>query len=312
MNRILYIAIFLVNLFANNCFAQSSDDAKYEQARMFYNSKEYTKALPILKELANKNHAKSYNVLGLCYEHGYGVSADIEKAFDYYLKGAELGYCYAQRNLAWLFQTEKYMELHPDIDHYKKAEQWLRLAAKQSPDIMYELACFYDAMQVMNEWQDKDANIYYIKAAESGNAKAQARIGFIWLTEQKFNDALSVLNKAKSGGVKYISISEVDDNKEAIDVLIMLCTFFKKNGNLAYKGHQTLNNKVYVNAVKSNAKEGCLLLSLTGKIIAQTPFVYNYIYYNVDEDYFEVKIEDSTGNMQYKKIDITGKDITKK
>ena len=256
---------FLITLFCLAmaiCHAQPTDDTKYEQAMVMYNSKQYSRALPILNELSQRNHAKALNILGLCYQYGRGVQKDVDKAYSYYKKSAEQGFCSAQRNLAWLHTDDSYIELHPEEPNYKEVERLLRLAATQEANYMYELARFYLDMQVSDDWQDKDPGLYLKKAADEGSAEAEACIGYEYLTGNKYVDAINMLNRSKLHGCKTFESFEYSDAKEFdVDVIIKICQFFEKNDKYNFKEAIPINDNILVIINEKDNKEGLMVFS---------------------------------------------------
>lgn len=72
--------------------------------RFYFDSNDirYTRAVNCYESAAQKNHDKALYNLGLCYEKGYGTTADINKARECYQKAAELGNEKAKEKLASL------------------------------------------------------------------------------------------------------------------------------------------------------------------------------------------------------------------
>ncbi len=115
---------FLITLFftITICYAQSSDNEKYEQATKHYKAKEYNKAITILNELAARNHAKGLDLLGSCYNYGYGVSKNKQKATELYLKSANLGWKGGQLHLAYSYLED---------EDFTNAATWFKKQQKQ-------------------------------------------------------------------------------------------------------------------------------------------------------------------------------------
>ena len=124
MKRLLFLMLVMMSI-SCGCFAQMTDDEKYEQADKYYNAKEYSKAIPILNELATRNHAKALNRLGGCYYFGYGVPKDKKIAVSYFEKSANLGLSTAQRNLGscYEFGNGNKKDLDKAVEWYMKAAE---------------------------------------------------------------------------------------------------------------------------------------------------------------------------------------------
>lgn len=270
-------------------------DAQLEVGIFYYlgrmrSGKNYSKALLWFEKSANQGNADATNYLGVMYQYAYGVEKDVNKAYNYYLKGAEKGNCYAQRNLAWLFQDEQFGELHSsgegesfheDFDFDRQTEKWLRMAAQNNTDYMYELARFYLDMQASTEWQHKDPELYLKKAADEGSAKAEACIGYNYMIENKFNEAIELLRLSKQNGGSVFDSFEYSESRElSVDLLLSICQFFKNNPKYKFKEAFTQNDNTLVIAENEVKKEGLLLFSREGNIITRTPFEFYDLYFD--------------------------------
>ncbi len=71
----------------------------YREAVKYYGQKEYNKALPLFKQVAEFGNTDAQNFLGLMYQNGEGVIKDNQKAVEWYRKAAEQGNTVAQANL---------------------------------------------------------------------------------------------------------------------------------------------------------------------------------------------------------------------
>lgn len=280
----LLLFCFLVHNQIGN--AQITDEEKYEQANKYYNAKEYNKAIPILNELVTRNHVKAFNLLGVCYNNGYGVKKDVDKAYEYYLKGAEKGNCHAQRNLAWLFQDNDFMEkhtsgegdsYHEDYDFKRQTEKWLRIAAQNNADYMYELAGFYLDLLCLDEWQDKDPNIYLQKAADAGSANAQACIGYMKMLEGNYDDAIKMFLTVKEKGIKtFWSFDYAESEELNIDDCLMILQYIRKNVGLKLKHSRKYTDESYILSIsKGEGNEGLIVLSKSGSVVEKTPYFHN-------------------------------------
>ncbi|WP_249727472.1 tetratricopeptide repeat protein, partial [Bacillus paralicheniformis] len=85
---------------------------------------------------AEKNVAEAMFTLGIIYEQGLGVEADVEAAFNAYKKSAELGYVKAQYRLGGIY-------LEGRLGQTKEVNRglfWYERAAEQSHvDSFYDL-----------------------------------------------------------------------------------------------------------------------------------------------------------------------------
>ena len=80
----------------------------FEEAEAAYLQKDYAKALPMFRKLANKNDAGAQFYLGVMYANGSGVVKDDTQAVYWYRKVAEQGDAKAQFNRNRLDPLEKF------------------------------------------------------------------------------------------------------------------------------------------------------------------------------------------------------------
>lgn len=272
--------------------AENGDaDAQLEVGSFYYygrmrSGKDYLKSIPWFEKSANQGNSNAYNSLGIIYQNALGVEKNLKKAYDYYLKGAELGNSYAQRNLAWLLLDIDFIEIDDDCDFTKQAEKWLRLAARENADHLYELAWFYLQYGFMDEFVDKDCEFYLKKASDEGSGYAQASIGYQLLLENKCSEAMELFQSAKDKGVDSFNTFYYCNYAELkVDVLIMICDFLLRNNSYQCLDAYYTNgeNKDYIIAVK---QEGCgvgfIQLSKNGRLVSSTAMSSKYTNLSVD------------------------------
>lgn len=109
--------------------AHGQPHAFYVQGECFFNgtfghAKDYGRARELFLKAAESDHASAENMLGVIYQDGLGVTADLAVAESWFRKGAEQGDAKAQSNLGQL--------IGPDVeDEAKRIEslKWLLLAS---------------------------------------------------------------------------------------------------------------------------------------------------------------------------------------
>ena len=92
----------------------------------YFDMHDYAKAYYWFNKAAEQNNKAAINMLGRCYEEGFGVDKDTSAAKKYYLKAAKMGMTVAKRNLGILYWSE-------DNDEFQ-ARKWLQAAADDGSD----------------------------------------------------------------------------------------------------------------------------------------------------------------------------------
>ena len=166
MKRIILAICIIVS-----ALSLSAQDT-YEQAKKYYNNKEYDKAVPMFQRLAQGGDARAQYNLGYCYEKGQGVAKDYTQAVYWYRKSAELGNADAQYNLGLCYDNGRGV-----VQDYTQAVYWYRKSAEQGyARAQNDLGVCYEKGQGVA--QDYTQAVYwYRKSAEQGNAVAQNNLG---------------------------------------------------------------------------------------------------------------------------------------
>ena len=183
MKRLTFF-ITLFCLITTICYAQSSDDAKYEQAEKYHQAKDYKRAFPLFKELADKGNAAAQRVIGIYYHYGYSPEGkNLEKAYEWYKKAADNEDIIAIGNIGGMYRNGEYVEQSDD----KAYEFYLRAAQMNDSHSVYpkvDLACmFWDGY---GETADETGRItgQSLKLAEKWfreAAKQNNAYGMYWL-----------------------------------------------------------------------------------------------------------------------------------
>jgi tetratricopeptide (TPR) repeat protein len=98
----------------------------YAEVMKYYKQKDYDKAFPLFRQLAEQGHAFAQMSLGIMYANGYGVTQDDEQAVFWYRKAAEQGHVFAQSNLGYMYANGRGV-----AQNNEQAVFWYRKAAKQ-------------------------------------------------------------------------------------------------------------------------------------------------------------------------------------
>lgn len=287
--------------------------------------KDYALAVYWFQKAAENGSYMAMENLAHMYREGEYFEQDLEKAHEYYIKAAELGYYYAQVNLAWLYQDDEYLGLHDRDDGDVRiteqkfnsiTEKWLREAAKQNVEGLYELAYFYEHRVFLygEKSMYPSPELAYKKAAEAGSGNAISVVGSLMLYEKNYKEAKAMYMQAKSKGVKMTK--DHTGEYKTIEMLITLCDFLQKHREYellldydnGYFGSSIClwedEDIAYVYVRKKGENTGFLKLSKTGKLLGATPFKYDYwLYADYDNEHKAFRIDFD------KFIDITGKEV---
>ncbi|MBQ7512103.1 MAG: sel1 repeat family protein [Prevotella sp.] len=124
MRRIVFMILALV---ATVAVSAQNADKLYEQGKALYDSKNYTKAFPMLKTAAEKGHKKAQYRIGRCYDKGRGVTEDNQQAFQWYSKAASQGHAKSQYQVGKCYLKGKGVSADK-----QKAKTWLNKAVKNA------------------------------------------------------------------------------------------------------------------------------------------------------------------------------------
>ncbi|MGE0008468.1 MAG: tetratricopeptide repeat protein [Parvibaculaceae bacterium] len=167
MTRIFCLLLCL--LAATPALAQAS----YEEAVLLYEDKDYKGAREIAEAAAKKGDARAMAMLGLFYQKGYGVGADLNKAVDWYAGAAEKNNVDAQYALADIYLGGALGE--PDME---RGRYWLIKAAGQGrPEAEHRLGLLA-AEETPPDWTS--AADWFRKAAAQGYPDAQYNLGVLY------------------------------------------------------------------------------------------------------------------------------------
>ena len=205
------------------------------------NADEYfRKALNFCEKSADEGCAISDNMVGLCYQMGYGTAIDFGKSLEYFKKAADYGNLNATRNIGLLYETGD-GELKQDVDKayeyyikaadgglgkamynigrlyekgiyptdaeapdYKTARQWYEKAAQNG----YPDGWSYAGDIYLNGYEDgiedKDKAIeYYDRGIEMGSARSMASMGYMYYKGTDYDNALIYFKKGANAGSSY-------------------------------------------------------------------------------------------------------------
>ncbi|MFQ5570218.1 MAG: serine/threonine-protein kinase [Rhodothermales bacterium] len=142
------------------------------QAEAALSAENYTEALALFHQAAERGSAEAKLQLGKLYGTGQGVPQNFVEAATWMLQAAEQGNAEAQFLLGLMYKNRR-GALQSDTE----AVRWLRAAADQGYAMaQYNLGLMYREGRGV-EKNDEEALQWYLKAAEQGHANAQFNAG---------------------------------------------------------------------------------------------------------------------------------------
>lgn len=166
-------------LFINSLLAFETDEA-FISGINYYVAKDYEKSkLAFEQSISNcpKCNTDSYFHLAVQYTYSYGTEKNLQKAFELYTKGAELGNALAQFGLA-----EQYRWGEGTAQDTQKAVYWFKKAIEQktkgsSVSSMYNLGIVYYYGEGNVAVDKKLAYKYWMKCVDSDVSDPKAQEG---------------------------------------------------------------------------------------------------------------------------------------
>lgn len=199
--------------------AESGLDKAQLALGIFYNYKgDITKSKKWLTESANNGNPKSIFQLGLIYELGRGVFANIDKAMSYYQQSSDLGWMKATIKLGIYNQIKEKPDFTKAIEYYKKAaSQAEKKDDKLKISILLarlyaEIADSQENQEHVFKWTKKAADLGDVES-QVNTAKAYMNgIGTeldmdearVWFERAAYNgdtDAMTMLGYIYSNGI---------------------------------------------------------------------------------------------------------------
>ncbi|VAW75549.1 Serine/threonine protein kinase [hydrothermal vent metagenome] len=161
--------------------------SQFDQAKKYYFTNQFAKALILFKQLAQQNHARSEYYLSELWLNGYGVEKNNNQS-QYWLKRAFAHGLIAQLKMhaargksdSQSLLGQMYFRGTGVSKDYNTAIHWIRQAAFQG-DALAELNLGYlyeNALAVTRDY--KQAVTWYQKSALQGNSMAESNLGTMY------------------------------------------------------------------------------------------------------------------------------------
>jgi len=172
----------------------------YENGRNAYITGDYTKALTILKPLAEAGDPNAQKIMGIMYDYGQGVAKDPKQALYWYTLSANQGDPAVQYQVG-----AKYFRGDGVQQDYHEAGKWWELAANGGQvDAQFNLGLmYYRGLSV--EKNNKRAAELFRKAAEQGHSYAQYSLAVMYSfghgVKKDYNIAFQWFTKSAKQGI---------------------------------------------------------------------------------------------------------------
>ncbi len=138
---------------------------------------DYTRALEILRPLAEQDNVDAQVIIGMMYSHGSGVELSISESIKWYQKAAENGDTEAQTVLGMI-----YIEGQGVAVDFSEAVKWFSMAAEAGDSQgLYHLGVAYYKGQGIEKNESKAAELFR-QSAEQGHTWAQSNLAHCYMT----------------------------------------------------------------------------------------------------------------------------------
>lgn len=158
-------------------------DAGIELVNYYHLGSEQTQAnhqieMRLLKQLAADKNATAYVMLGKRYANGINVEQDAEQAYTWFNLAYQLGQSTAANPIAILYERGLLPDenVQPGLPNYDKASLWYERAGSRGDANGFINLARLALYGVGRDKSIKDAEQYYIKAAEAGSVVAYCRL----------------------------------------------------------------------------------------------------------------------------------------
>ena len=238
--------------------------------------KSYKNALDPIRKMASSDVVYAQKKLGDMYNYGQGVTQNYEEALRWYRKAANQGDAISQFNVGLMYYNghgEKGDKDYFPLD-YEKAFKWFSLSEHQGyVQAQLALAQMY-TFNLFVKQSHKTALMFYHKAAEQGDKRAEFQIGLAYFNgdagTKDYKKALKWFKKAADHGhvkaqvmvgVMHFFGDGIEKNyKTAIE-------WYKKAAKNGSKDAKSRLSYLYlygVHGVKKNIAEGVRLVRESG------------------------------------------------
>ncbi len=156
---------------------------------------------------ARSGDAEALNMVGRCYEIGWGVPVDFAEAADWYGRAAGRGHAWGEFNLANLYAQGRGVS----FDEGKALTLLVRSARRGNPKAMNMIGRYREAASLARRRQ-RSAALWYRWAAERGCFRGQFHHGRYCVAAGRVSDGIRWFRAS-------LAHAPVDFRREALDML---------------------------------------------------------------------------------------------
>lgn len=169
----LQLTTLLLILIGFTAFGQTADELN-EQSKQFIQSREFDKAVPLLKQSAKLGNAEAQYNLGYCYQAGVGVEQNQQKAIEWYLKSAKQGYNDALYQMMMAYGKGNGVE-----QNFEKAYSYALKCAKNN-----DITCMFNLIGCYKDGMGTEKNLdkmleWAIRLGKMENPKNLSQSGYV-------------------------------------------------------------------------------------------------------------------------------------
>jgi uncharacterized protein len=186
----------------------------FEEGQAAFDKKDYATAIQKFTVSAEQGSARAQFWLGYMYDEGLGVAQDFAKAMRFYRMAADQGSDLAQLHIGYMYEKGRGV-----AQNGTEALRWSRLAAEQGLNIIQSnvassvtstLSLTQDQLQEKEQGY-KDAVLLYKIAAELDDARAQAKLGLMYLLGRGVEkDEIEAIRWYKLAAKKGLASAQLD------------------------------------------------------------------------------------------------------
>ncbi len=206
-NNFVFYAPPLQNKIYEGLYVQMAKNGNWEMQALYGGAlchgsivkRREVEGITLIYDSINRGCIRALNVLGTCYKDGYGVSKDLRKATEWYIKASKEGDAIAQRNIASCYANGEGVE----NDESKAVNMYFRAALQGNPRAQCELGiCYWGGDGVKKDYYK--AMKFFDKAAGQGYVEAQYNLGLFYeegyAVKKNIEKAVEWISKAAEQG----------------------------------------------------------------------------------------------------------------